>query len=364
MKPILKIGHIHLFFTIIFLVGMMVISCDEKTPSTTLEKKENTTVVNTESAEKVRYAPINTGDFNLELQTSGKAFAKQKAIVKFILNEKINSIRVKNGQKVRKGQVIASQNNESYRNKVIKATEQLERAKIDVEDILIGFNYSLKDSAKIPKTTLNMAKNRGNYNTSISDLNDAKTALTSTTLRAPISGVIANLDTKKYSYPDTTKPFCTIINTSVFQVEFSVLEENFIFLQKGQAIEISTNFSDTTFDGEITEINPTVDENGLIKVRGTFANSDAGILDGMNVNVTIKKVVPNTLFVPKESVVLRDNKQVVFTYTNGKAFWNYVKTSFENSDHIVIEKGLKKGDLVIYEGNINLAHNSSVTKGE
>ncbi|WP_298512197.1 efflux RND transporter periplasmic adaptor subunit [uncultured Kordia sp.] len=345
--------------TFLFFFGILLISCDNKT-----ETKKTTvpsTPKTTDFVEKVAFDTIQKGDFNLELQTSGKAFAKQKAEVKFILNEKINAIRVKNGQKVSKGQVIAQQNNDSYRNKVIKAKEQLARAKIDVEDILIGFNHSLKDSTNIPKSTLNMAKNRGNYNTSISDLNDARSKLASTSLRAPISGVIANLETKKYSYPDTTKPFCIIINNDIFEVEFSILEENFIFLQKGQAIEISTNFSEKIFNGELTEINPSVDENGLIKVRGTFANSDAGILDGMNVNVTIKKVVPNKLFVPKESVVLRDNKKVVFTYKNGKAFWNYVETSFENTTHIVIEKGLKKGDLIIYEGNANLAHNASVT---
>ncbi|MEM6717944.1 MAG: efflux RND transporter periplasmic adaptor subunit [Bacteroidota bacterium] len=357
----LKQKHTIFVYYLVF-TGILCFSCTDKTE--TLKTAVKPSEVPKEFIEKVTYDTIQKGDFNLELKTSGKAFAKQKAEVKFILNEKINSIHVKNGQKVSKGHIIAQQANETYRNKVIKAKEQLERAKIDVEDILIGFNYSLKDSASIPKTTLNMAKNRSNYNTAISDVNNAQTELASTTLRAPISGVVANLDSKKYSYPDTTQPFCTIINNTVFEVEFNVLEENFIFLQKGQAIEISTNFSETTFNGQITEINPTVDENGLIKVRGTFDNSDAKILDGMNVNVTIKKVVPNKLFVPKESVVLRDNKKVVFTYKNEKAIWNYVETSFENTTHIVIEKGLKKGVLVIHEGNTNLAHNASVIKAE
>lgn len=357
----MKTSTLNIFsISIVCFLGCLFSSCND-------EKSSSKTAVNAKTPqsdfiEKVRYDTIQKGDFNLELQTSGKAYAKQKAEVTFILNEKIRTIRVQNGQKVRKGQVIAIQANELYQNKVIKAQEQLERAKIDVEDILIGFNHSLKDSSKIPQSTLDMAKNRGNYNTSISNLNDAKIELASTVLKAPISGVIANLETKKYNYPDTTKPFCTIINTAVFQIEFSVLEENFTFLQKEQPIEVSTNFSEKVFLGKITEINPTVDENGLIKVKGTFLNDDGDILDGMNVNVTIKKTIPNKLFVPKESIVLRDDKKVVFTFENGKAIWNYVETSYENSNSIVIEKGLKKGDQVIYAGNVNLAHNTSVSK--
>ena len=61
-------------------------------------------------------------------------------------------------------------------------------------------------------------------------------------------------------------------------------------------------------------------------------------------------------------MVLRDNKKVVFTYQEGKAIWNYVETSLENYENVVIEKGLKKGVEVIVSGNVNLAHNSKVVK--
>ncbi|WP_303318476.1 efflux RND transporter periplasmic adaptor subunit [Flavivirga abyssicola] len=346
-----------IFFKFLFVLCIL-FSCKEEKKKTNI--KENSALVVNNIPKKVKYNSINFGNFELELKTTGRVYAKKKVDVKFVLNEKIASINVINGQNIKRGQILASQNNTVYRNKVIKAKEQLERAKIDVEDILIGFNLSLKDSLKIPKTTLDMAKNRGNYNTSISNLRDANIELASTTLRAPINGVIANLEAEKYSYPDLTKPFCTIIDDSVFDVEFNVLEENFMFLKKGQALEINNTFSEIKFNGEIIEINPIVDENGLIKVKGAFKNIGKRILDGMNVNITIKKIIPNKLFVIKKSIVLRDNKKVVFTVKDGKAIWNYVETSLENSDYIVIERGLKKNDKIIYSGNINLAHNSSI----
>ncbi|MPM70358.1 hypothetical protein SDC9_117313 [bioreactor metagenome] len=51
---------------------------------------------------------------------------------------------------------------------------------------------------------------------------------------------------------------------------------------------------------------------------------------------------------------------MVFTFKNGKAYWNYVSTGLENSSGYVVTEGLQAGDSVIYDGNINLAHESQV----
>jgi membrane fusion protein (multidrug efflux system) len=346
------------FIGAVFLVFVL-FSCKENDTTSHVSTTINDSII---SSKKVKTLKPTYNDFHLELKITGKIYAHNKVDLKFKLVEKISSIYVTNGKKVRKGQILAKQENNIYSNKVVKAKEQLERAKIDVEDILIGFNHSFKDSSNVPKTTLNMAKNRSNYNTSISNLNDSKIELSSTVLRSPINGIVANLETKNYSYPDNTKPFCTIIDNSVFEVEFSVIEDDYVFLTKGQPIEVSTLLSEETSKGSITEINPTVDENGMIKVKGLIKDASENIIDGMNINIIIKKVIPDKIYVPKESVVLRDNKKVIFTYEEGKAIWNYVETSFENYDFVVIEKGIKKDDEIIYSGNVNLAHNSSVLK--
>jgi len=347
---------------IYFFIFLLLAICYSCHNSKDQDKTSNNDIKKNVIEKKVKVLNPNYGNFSLELNTKGKIFAQRKVDLKFKLDKKISNIYVKNGSFVSKGQILAKQENETYINKIIKAKEQLERAKIDVEDILIGFNHSLKDSSNVPKATLNMAKNRSNYNTSISNLNDAKIELASTILKTPINGIVANLETKRFSYPDNTKPFCTIIDNSLLEVEFSVIEDDYIFLTKNQPIEVST-LLDEQYSGSITEINPMVDDNSTIKVKGIIKNkSNSSIIHGMNVNITIKKIVTNKLYVPKESVVLRDNKKVIFTYKNGKAIWNYVKTSFENHENIVVEKGIKKDDEIIYFGNVNLAHNSNVIK--
>jgi hypothetical protein len=113
-----------------------------------------------------------------------------------------------------------------------------------------------------------------------------------------------------------------------------------------------------------------VDERGLVRIHARLQPDDlrrhsARLLEGMNIRAVLEKRLPNQLVVPKSAVVLRSGKPVVFTYdeASGLAKWNYVTVLHENDTHAAIGEGLRAGDLVIYEGNLNLDHDAKVTVG-
>jgi hypothetical protein len=110
-----------------------------------------------------------------------------------------------------------------------------------------------------------------------------------------------------------------------------------------------------------------VDRNGLVDVKAIIKNN-GDLIEGMNVRVLIENEVPEQYVVPKEAVVLRDNWEVLFKITKGKAYWNYVQIVHENSSSYAViphpEKStasLNPGDTIIVSGNLNLAHESEVT---
>ena len=169
---------------------------------------------------------------------------------------------------------------------------------------------------------------------------------------------------KVNNMPSGADPFCRILDDRSFEVLFPVLESEIPRLKVGQKISMRTFVNDTLFyEGNIIEINPVVDEHGLVMVKGKVPNRDKRLIQGMNVKVFIKDQVPDCLIVPKESVVLRNNRQVVFTYKEGKAMWNYIQTVLENSTSYSIIRDAQEifaGDTVITVGNLNLAHEAEV----
>jgi len=143
---------------------------------------------------------------------------------------------------------------------------------------------------------------------------------------------------------------------------FSVLESELPFLEINQKITV-TSFIDTKiqYEGIVTEINPLVDENGRVKIKGSIQQSDASLFDGMHVKVTIHKPLKNIVVIPREAVVFREDKEVVFTTKNGKAKWNYIEILDENSKSYALQKGLKYGDTIIVSGNMNLSHDAKIS---
>ena len=111
--------------------------------------------------------------------------------------------------------------------------------------------------------------------------------------------------------------------------------------------------------GSISEINPLVDENGMVRIKARVNGSNK-LFDGMNVRVSVKRSVGEQLVIPKTAVVLRSGKQVVFTLKEGKAMWNYVHTGLENMEEYTVTDGLEEGMEVITTGNVNLAHEAPV----
>ncbi len=109
-----------------------------------------------------------------------------------------------------------------------------------------------------------------------------------------------------------------------------------------------------------------IEKNGTIKIKAQIYNKSNRLLDGMNVKVLIKTLIKNQLVVPKTAVLLRQNKEVLFRYKSGLAYWTYVKTLYENSTSFSIiankDRGaeISEGDTVIVSGNLNLAHESKV----
>jgi len=311
---------------------------------------------------KVGIEAVKQAFFSRELISNGTLTAKEKAVVPFQVNEQIESIGVKEGQQIQAGKRIASINDFTFQKRFKDAINSYNKALIDLEDLLLGYGYALKDTASVSENVLKMCKIRSGFNTAESSLEEAKRNLSYTKIIAPISGVVSNLQAKENNHSSQYKYCCQIIDNSSMEVEFHVLEGELGMVAKGQKVVVFPfALQEITKYGVITSVNPTV-ENGLIKITAEIPNKDDVLIDGMSVKILVKKEVPNCMVIPKSAVLYRQNRKVVFVYKNGLANWVYVETGMENSTDVCITDGsIKQGDEVIVSNNLNLAHESPVS---
>lgn len=344
-------------FAILILAGMMACSGDKKEAD---NKEESVETVLPDEANEVTVMTLQSTDFNHELVSNGKLSARRFVDLKFESAEPVAAIYVKNGDRVTKGQKLAELSTFRLANKLAQSRNSLENAKLELQDVLIGQGYKLEDSTKVPAATMKLVKVKSGYDQSLAQFQLAEYEYKNAVLTAPFDGVVANLFAKEYNTASTAEKFCSIIDSRSLEAAFTVLESELPLIKSGDRVEVAPfALADVQTEGRISEINPLVDENGMVQVKA--AVSDKGkLFEGMNVRVSIHRSLGKQLVVPKEAVVLRSGKQVVFTLTDGKAYWNYVHTGLENADSYTVVDGLKDGDIVITSGNINLAHEAPV----
>lgn len=345
---------------ILFLCGMIACSGEKK------EKSEGEDTVETalpDETNEVTVMTLKATDFNHELVSNGKLSARRHADLRFESAEPIAAIYVKNGDRVSKGQKLAELSTFRLKNKTATAKDALDRARLELQDVLIGQGYALADSAKVPSETMQLVRIKSGYDQAVIQHQLAEYEEQNAVLTAPFDGIVANLFAKQYNTASTSDVFCTIIDPQSLEASFTVLESELPLIKNGDRVEVSPfALSDGHTEGRISEINPLVDENGMVQVKAAVTGKSK-LFEGMNVRVSIHRSVGKQLVVPKEAVVLRSGKQVVFVLddTKTKAYWTYVHTGLENADSYTVVDGLKENDIVITSGNINLAHEAPVT---
>jgi len=316
---------------------------------------------------EVQTITLRTMDFQHELVSNGRLSARQTAELQFESTTESNvavRIFVKNDDRVAAGAAIAMLDTFKLSNSFKTAENNLQKAHLELQDVLIGQGYSLKDKDKIPATVMQLANVRSGYSAARIQYDLARHNLQHAVLRTPIAGTVADLFTKTYSMIDATKPFCKIISAGGLEVDFTILENELSLIKLGDNVQIQSYASpDIRSTGSIVNINPSVDMDGTVHVLANV-QPQPKLFNGMNVRISVFRSLGRQWVIPKSAVVLRTGKQVVFVYrSNSTARWNYVTTGLENSTQFTVKsETLREGDEIIVSGNEHLADGSKVKK--
>ncbi|MBR5707462.1 MAG: efflux RND transporter periplasmic adaptor subunit [Bacteroidaceae bacterium] len=313
----------------------------------------------------VTVMPLERKVFNKQLICNGKLEALNKVTVQFESQGKIAKVNVRDGQRVQKGQVLASLDKEQPRRQLEQARLAYDKAEMTLADRLLDYGYTLSDTAKIPAEQKRVIYINSGFIDAKMALENAERTFNQCDLKAPFSGKVANVKGRVY---EQSGQLCTLIDDSRYMVRFSVLETEYGFVHTDQQVFVSPFVnSDVVLKGKIVSINPTVDQNGQIAVTAEVPGADA-LMDGMNVRITVENSIPGQLVVPKSAVVIRDNMEVLFRIDpiTGHSLWTYVNVVMSNtSEHVVEankERGaeLNLGDKIIVTGNLNLGDDAEV----
>lgn len=279
---------------------MMIVGCgggSSSNPSVVGDLQSPTVDDSTATAED-SLAPVGA------MRTMGKVVAERFADLSFETALPIARVLVRNGQQVRRGQVLVQLDQYKLRNAIEQqqrtieqAQLQIEQAHLQMQDVIISQGYDPDKASSIPSDVKHNADVKSGYALSKSQLAIAKTQLAaaqhelrSGVLTAPFDGVVANLSVQAHQLAQPGQPVCRIIASGDMEVEFRVMEADLCKYKIGTGVNvIPVADKSASYSATVSEINPIVDEQGAVTLRARLTNA-ATLFDGMNVEVVLLKI--------------------------------------------------------------------------
>ena len=304
--------------------------------------------------------PITRKEFRHFVEIQGSVQSDDYAAAVSEVPGRILNVAVKEGQRVSKGQLIATLDVEQVDKQVAELEKSLELA-VDIYER----QKRLWDQNIGSEMQYLQAKN--NKERLEKSLETVKHQLTKAKVFAPISGSVETVFLKAGELASPGVPIVQILSTRKVKVVAAVPEKYLLAVKKGETVKVkfpaldmekearvslisnTINFANRTFDVEVDLPN----NNGLFKPN---------LLAIMLLNDLTKE---NVITVPLE-LVQQEVSGKDFVYVEGKddkgifAKKVYVKTAESFAGEIIIEEGLNGDEQLIAEGARGLAENELI----
>ena len=352
----LRITFMKYFVIGLFLITIMFCACSgTNTPSGESENTLKSSIPATE----VTVVKAEVKSFEYLISASGKIVSSAEVRTQFRRGGIVEKILISNGQTVVRGQILGILTSETQKLSLSKAKLSLDEKKLAYKDqMMYG---SAGDSARYKKVSENVRILSGLAASEIA-YEEAKLEYDNSFIRAEITGVVSGVEVHAGSPVNQGDLLCFIHDPKNLMVEAEVLEADALQLAKGMLADVQPMaHTPETFSAKVENINPRVDEKtGLVKIVLKLSGNSIGF-PGMHVQTILRLPYSKNIIVPKEAVVIRSGKAVIFTAKDGLAKWNYVTTGRENGKDVEVLEGLKEGDDVIITNNLQLAHDAAIT---
>jgi membrane fusion protein, multidrug efflux system len=331
-------------------------------------------------------AAVKAQNFPIVLTGIGNVTALNSATVRSLVTEQILSIDFKDGQFVKKGQVLAQLDPSTYQAQLDQAEANLGRDQAHLENGRINLNryIPLQKQGFAPEQQVStqqarIAQEEAVIKADQAAVEYAKTELGYTKLVAPFDGVagIRLLDVGNIIHSSTTRgspsePNALVVINQVqpisvmFTLAAADIPEVQEALAKGpvKAIALSADDKTELDTGTLAAIdNQANTASGTIGLKATFPNPDRKLWPGMFVNVrVVTQVQDNGLTVPLDAIQQGPQGQFVFVVgPDHKATMQPVSVRETLNGQALIDKGLSAGETVVVRGQYRLTPGTAVS---
>lgn len=327
------------------------------------------------------YAVRTIGVQSSEMETSYPATIKgvQDVEIRPKVSGFITKMCVKEGQSVKKGQLLFVIDNVTYAAAVRQARAAVNAAKAQLNTAKLTYdnNRNLFKNNVIGSYELQSAKN--SYESAAASLAQAEASYISAKqnldfcyVTSPANGVIGDLPYKAGALVSASSqlPLTTVSDISTMQVYFSMTEKDAMDMTKqagnmSAAVKeypaVKLKLADGTVyahDGKVAAISGVINKStGSVSVRADFINPEHLLKSGGSGSIIVPHIDNSAILVPQDAVAQIQDKYFVYIVGgDNKVKYTEIQVSpNDDGQNYLVTSGLKAGDKIVSTGITTLA---------
>ena len=278
-----------------------------------------------------------------------------------------SEVRFEEGQRVNEGQVLVALRSDILRKRLQAAKSNFEQAlsELEIARIDLKRREKLFEKKSISQQTydekryrvIGSEKRAASLNAQVEQL---AIELRNKIIRAPFDGVVIKRHVDRGEWISEGETVAVIGKDDVIDIVAELPEQIIPHVKIGMPVSAAANGN--KFSGTVVAIVPKGDVGTRtfpVKIR---TPNQFSLIEGMSATVTLPKgKIKQTLIVPRDAVMTKFGKTVVFTVVDSKATMLPVRIiGFEGLEAGVAAPGLKEGMFVVVQGNERLRDGQAV----
>lgn len=307
--------------------------------------------VSTSTAEKASWERV--------IESVGSLRATQGAALSTELSGVVTKILFENGAEVRAGDPLVELDTEME-----EANLRSAEAEADLARTVYERTKRLRSSNAVPQSDLDAAESQLRKMTAL--VEQLRSTIRKKQVRAPFSGRLGIREVNLGQFVDNGDKIVSLQALDPIFVDFLLPQQLLARLKPGQKARVGTDvYPGETFEGELTAINPDVDQvTRNIRVQGTLQNRNGQLRPGMFVKVSlVLGEAEEVIRIPLTALMRAPYGDSVFVIEEQKsetgetvtvAKQRFVRTGRNQGDFVAIIKGLNVGETVVSAGAFKL----------
>lgn len=346
---------------IVLLVVVLLYACGAKqgdTPVTNEGAAVNpgTTGNPAEAALLVTVKKLAYERFDHYFLANGSVEAVNEAFISPEMNGQVKKVHVKEGQRVRQGDLLVDLNSDVIRSSVEEVKTSLELAKTIYEKRKGLWEKKIGSEVEYLQA-------KSNHESLENRLKSLEAQLEMCSIKAPISGIVDDIFIKEGELAVPGLQLIRLVNLSEVYINADVSEAYLSNFHKGDEVHVTfPSYPDKSVDTVIYRTGNVVKaQNRTFLVQLKLHNPDESLKPNVLALIRMNDyTAPRALVVP--AIIIKNDLKGSYVYVaeqeGGKTLANkkYVKTGKSESGNTMITEGLEPGQQVIVEG-YNLVKN-------